>query len=92
MSVTVRPYRNGGSEVDIRLRLPNGLRFRERRRMTGSKSAAQRWGENRDGTCCNTGRPNQRRRCQPWNNSRRDSSRDTRVRIVRSQAGSPQNR
>ena len=49
MSVTVRPYRRGGWEADIRFRLPNGLRHRERcRAPVSSKSAAQRWGEDRE--------------------------------------------
>ncbi len=49
MSVTVRPYRRGGWEVDIRFRLPNGRRYRERGKAPGtSKSAAQRWAENRE--------------------------------------------
>jgi integrase len=49
MSVRVVPYVNGGFEVDIRLRLPNGRRHRERRVVThASKSAAKRWAENRE--------------------------------------------
>jgi integrase len=49
MSVTVRPYRKGGWEVDIQWRLPNGRRRRERKRLTvTSKAAAQRWGESRE--------------------------------------------
>src|SRR6202521_2480391 len=49
MSVTVRAYRTGGWMVDINTRLSNGARHRERRRLRiPSKSAAQRWGENRE--------------------------------------------
>src|SRR5688572_28826647 len=49
MSVTVRPYRRGGWEVDITLRLPDGSRHRERSRSPiASKSAAQRWGADRE--------------------------------------------
>lgn len=49
MSVTVRPYRRGGWEVDIRLRLPNGSRHRERSKVSiTSKSAARRWGQDRE--------------------------------------------
>src|SRR5256885_16682442 len=49
MSVRVVPYRGGGWEVDIRLRLPNGQRHRERRVVThNSKSAAKRWGQDRE--------------------------------------------
>jgi integrase len=49
MSVRVIPYRSGGWEVDVRLRLPNGERHRERRVITNlSKSAAKRWGQDRE--------------------------------------------
>ena len=49
MSVTIRPYRRGGWEVDIRFRLPNGRRYRERGKAPGtSRSAAQRWAEDRE--------------------------------------------
>ncbi|MDQ3349215.1 MAG: site-specific integrase [Acidobacteriota bacterium] len=49
MSVTVRPYRRGGWEVDITVRLPDGSRHRERSRAPlSSKSAAQRWGVERE--------------------------------------------
>jgi integrase len=49
MSVTVRPYRNGGWEVDITTRLPNGQRHRERcKAPVSSKSATQRWGDDRE--------------------------------------------
>jgi integrase len=49
MSVTVRPYRRGGWEVDITVRLPSGSRWRERSKAPGSsKSAAIRWGEDRE--------------------------------------------
>ena len=43
MSVTVRPYRRGGWEVDIRVVLPDDSEHRERRKAPlSSKSAAQR--------------------------------------------------
>jgi len=51
VSVTVRPYRRhgGGWEVDIRLRLPNGKRYRERSKApVKAKSAALRWGQDRE--------------------------------------------
>jgi hypothetical protein len=50
MSVTIRPYRKGGWEVDIRVVTPDGLRkARERRRASvSSRSAAQRWAEGRE--------------------------------------------
>ena len=56
MSVKVRPYRNGGFEVDILWRAPDGRRQRERKRLsTTSKSAAQRWGEQREGVLLRNG-------------------------------------
>src|SRR5262245_3325228 len=49
MSVTVRPYRRRGWEVDIRLTLPDNSEHRERRKApVSSRSAAQRWGEDRE--------------------------------------------
>src|SRR5262249_14069995 len=49
MSVRVVPYTSSGWEVDIRYRLPNGQRSRERRVLSGvSKSSAQRWGQERE--------------------------------------------
>jgi Phage integrase, N-terminal SAM-like domain len=49
MSVTIRPYRRGGWHVDIRLVLPDGKPFRQRIRInTPSKSAAHRWGRERE--------------------------------------------
>lgn len=49
MSVTIRPYRRGGWEVDIRVVLPDDSEHRLRRKApVTSKSAAQRWGEDRE--------------------------------------------
>ena len=50
MSVTIRPYRRGGWEVDIRVVAPDGLReIRERKRApTSARSAAVRWAESRE--------------------------------------------
>lgn len=49
MSVRVRHYRKGGFEVDIRVRLANGREYRERKVLkTDSKSAANRWGHDRE--------------------------------------------
>src|SRR5712692_9203005 len=49
MSVKIRPYRTGGWEADITVRLPNGSRLRERSKApVSSKSAAQRWGDDRE--------------------------------------------
>ncbi len=52
MSVTIRPYRNGGWEVDIRVVTPDGTRqLRERKRSPiSSRSAALRWAEGRERT------------------------------------------
>ena len=58
MSVGVRPYRRGGWQVDIRLVLPDGKRFRERKVFrTASKSAAQRWGQERERHLLRSGPP-----------------------------------
>ena len=47
--VKIRPYRRGGWEVDIRITLPDQSEHRLRRRApVASKSAAQRWGEERE--------------------------------------------
>jgi hypothetical protein len=49
MSVRVRPYRGGGWEVDITIRLPNGSQYRERKCGSRfSKSSAYRWGQDRE--------------------------------------------
>jgi integrase len=52
MSVTIREYTKRGKkgwEVDINVLLPNGQRWRERRKSpTSSKSGALRWGEARE--------------------------------------------
>jgi integrase len=49
MSVTVRSYRGGGWEVDIRVTLPDGSKHRLRRKSpVRSKAGAQRWGEGRE--------------------------------------------
>jgi integrase len=49
MSVSVTPYGKGsGWQVDVRVRLADGSRYRDRKRITASRSAAQRWGEERE--------------------------------------------
>ena len=50
MSVTIRPYRRGGWEVDIHVVAPDGVRHvRERKRAPiSSRSAAVRWAEGRE--------------------------------------------
>jgi integrase len=48
MSIRLANERGGSWEVDIRLRLPDGRRHRDRKILSGiSKSAAQRWAEDR---------------------------------------------
>jgi integrase len=56
MSVTVRPYRRGGWEVDITTRLPNGSRWRSKAPVS-SKTAAVRWGEDRERLVLQHGAP-----------------------------------
>src|SRR5215471_18163033 len=59
MSVTVRPYMDGGWEVDIRLCLPDGTVLRERKKSpVSAKGAAQRWGEARERVLLVQGKPN----------------------------------
>ena len=49
MTVTIRPYKRGGWEADIVLTFPGRPKFRERRKApVKSKSAAKRWGEERE--------------------------------------------
>src|SRR5680860_366879 len=49
MSVKIRPYRKGGYEVDIMIRLANGKTYRERRKSPySSRSASLRWGRERE--------------------------------------------
>ena len=50
MSVKIRPYRNGGWEVDIRVVTPDGTRQLRERRLApvSSRSVAMRWGEGRE--------------------------------------------
>src|ERR1700730_6656437 len=62
MSVRVRPYRRGGWEVDVRVRLPDSTKRRERNRApASSRSAAIRWGEARERELLVHGPPQLRR-------------------------------
>ena len=62
MSVTVRQYRGGGWEVDITIRLPDGSTYRERKRASRlSKSAAQRWAQDRERYLLQHGPPTARK-------------------------------
>jgi Phage integrase, N-terminal SAM-like domain len=48
MSIRISPFRKGGWEVDIRVETPSGERIRERLvAPVSSKTAAQRWAEQR---------------------------------------------
>jgi hypothetical protein len=62
MSVKIRPYRKTGRwEVDIKLRLPDGSKYRERSKApVDSKSGALHCDGGRivNGICCGTVRPN----------------------------------
>ena len=58
MSITVRPYRRGGWEVDIAFMWPDGEKFRDRRRApVSSESAARRWGAAREVELLRKGKP-----------------------------------
>ena len=50
MSVSIRPYRRGGWEVDIRVVTPDGVRQSRERKLApvSSRSAAVRWAEGRE--------------------------------------------
>jgi len=49
MTVKIRPYRKGGFEVDIMIRLPNGQPYRERRKSPfTAKAASLRWANERE--------------------------------------------
>ena len=65
MSVTIREYTKRGKkgwEVDINVLLPNGKRWRERRKSpTSSKSGAQRWGEARERAVLTSGPPTEKK-------------------------------
>ena len=99
MSVTIRPYRRGGWEVDIRVVAPDGLReIRERKRApTSARSAAVRWAESRERVLFERlMKPPQDnappRRCPHYEHSHRGSSMATRGQIGRSRAGSRRRR
>src|ERR687888_1899680 len=58
MSVTIRPYINGGWEADIRVVLPDGAVVRERKKVpASSKSAAERWADARERVLAAHGKP-----------------------------------
>jgi integrase len=62
MSVKVRPYRRGGWEVDVNVLLPNGSRRRDRKVVPAtSRTAALRWGEQRERELVTRGVPKPRK-------------------------------
>ena len=94
MSITIRPYRKGGWEVDIRVVAPDDTReFRERKRApVSSRSAAVRWAESRERVLFERlMKPPQDnappKEVPPYESSCRDSSTATRGRIGRNRAG-----
>lgn len=88
MSVTVRPYVNGGWEVDIRVELPDGTIIREQRKPRRRAKLRLNAGPKHANGCCwstaNLSGP-RRRRCsrhQHSRNSRHDSWTATRKPIA----------
>ena len=72
MSFTIRPFRSGGWEIDIVLTLPNGEKIRERRKApVESKSAAKRWGQERERHLLQHGRPQRRGKGKPETEEKR---------------------
>jgi integrase len=66
MSFIIRPFRNGGWEIDIVLTLPNGEKIRERRKApVASKSDAKKWAQERERFLLQHGRPQRRGAKQP---------------------------
>ena len=66
MSVKIRAVRSGSWEVDIHVVLPDGTRRRERKRiLVSSKSAALRWGQDRERRLLSTGLPRLKREGVP---------------------------
>ena len=65
MSIRVVPARSGRWEVDIRVVLPDGSRYRERKVVAlSSKTAARRWGENRERRLISDGLATKRKEVQ----------------------------
>ena len=93
MSVTIRPYRGGGWEVDIRVVSPDGTRHKRERKHApiSSRTAVGRWAEARERVLferlLSPPKITYARRCLPYKNSRRASWTATHGRIDRSRAG-----
>jgi integrase len=65
MSIRVVQYDGGGWMTDIRIRLPNGKRYRERKVISArSKTAATRWAEERERHLLTHGLPSQAKEVQ----------------------------
>jgi hypothetical protein len=95
MSVMVRPYRgkSGGWHVDVRVRLADGTWFRDRKRLSTSKSAAKRWGQNRERHLLQHGLPKITKEVPTLQEfAARFMDGHARERIVRSQAALPRRR
>ena len=90
MSVKLRPYRRGGWEVDITVRLPNGARWRERSKApVASKTAAVRWGEDREWHVLQHGIPEPKKEVPTLQEFAPRFSTGMHERTGRSRAGSP---
>jgi hypothetical protein len=90
MSITLRPYRSGGWEADLTIRLPDGSQYRERKRASRfSKSSAQRWAQDRERYLLQHGPPAANRECPHSKRSRQDSSTGTHGRTVTSRVALP---
>jgi hypothetical protein len=93
MSVTIRPYRGGGWEVDIRVVSPDGTRHKRERKHApiSSRSAVGRWAAARERVLferlLSPPKDHPRKEVPPYKNSRRASSTATHGRIDRSRAG-----
>ena len=68
MSVTVRKYQGGDDwEVDVLVLLPDGTRYRERRKVPApSRAAAKRWGESRQRELMLKGPPERKREVETF--------------------------
>jgi hypothetical protein len=93
MSVTIRPDRGGGWELDIRVGSPDGTRHKRERKHApiSSRTVVGRWAAARERVLFERLLSRQRtthaRRCPRYKNSRRASSTATHGRIDRSRAG-----
>ena len=75
--------------IDVMTRLPDGNRYRERRRLRVSKSAAHRWGEDRERYVLQHGPAQPKKEVPTLEEFAPGFSTDTHAPIVRSRVGSP---